>query len=258
MPGRPLAGRKITWVAARPWEGETVIEDSHVWIRKARNARGLVQAEVAEALGISQTVYSKLETGRSTLSWARVAQLARFFKLPLQWALNGTERPGEDLAGISFELRFYGLSDLLVSGAQVPGAYRGFEEVIALAVGELRPDPRVIDAIPALLLRNTWSAHVLGGFAAAHHAEQRLAWLADVALVIADRLPRVAIQFVTRQNELHRVIRATNKPVASDSLGAPARAPDQLPVVSKRWSVTYDQTLDGFLARAKRLLGIEA
>jgi XRE family transcriptional regulator, regulator of sulfur utilization len=54
-----------------------------VALRRARNARGLSLAQVAEATGVSRSLLSLIETGRSDITIGRLSRLARLYDIRL-------------------------------------------------------------------------------------------------------------------------------------------------------------------------------
>ena len=54
-----------------------------VALRQARNARGLSLAQVAEATGVSRSLLSLIETGRSDITIGRLSRLARLYDIRL-------------------------------------------------------------------------------------------------------------------------------------------------------------------------------
>ena len=52
-------------------------------MRRARNARGLSLAQVAEATGVSRSLLSLIETGRSDITMGRLSRLARLYEIRL-------------------------------------------------------------------------------------------------------------------------------------------------------------------------------
>jgi len=54
-----------------------------VALRQARNARGLSLAQVAEATGVSRSLLSLIETGRSDITVGRLSRLARLYDIRL-------------------------------------------------------------------------------------------------------------------------------------------------------------------------------
>ena len=156
---------------------------------------------------------------------------------------------------MALELRSLGITDLWVKDAVVPGAFRRAEELIALAVGGEGPDPRIVEAIPAVLAWNEIDPNLLRayGLAARPRTTRRLAWLADIALAI-DR--RGGFPGGCRKRPLERFARiipaAAAGPDAWDSLGRPMAKRPTSPVW-KRWRINYDADLDRFEQRARHL-----
>ena len=93
------------------------------------------------------------------------------------------------MRNIAIELRHLGLVNLWVEDPVVPGAFRRTEEVIARAVSGQEPDPRILEAIPAVLAWNRIDPILLRayGLTAKPRVTRRLAWLADIALAIDRR-----------------------------------------------------------------------
>jgi transcriptional regulator with XRE-family HTH domain len=52
-------------------------------LRRARNARGLSLAQVAEATGVSRSLLSLIETGRSDITLGRLSRLAQLYDIRL-------------------------------------------------------------------------------------------------------------------------------------------------------------------------------
>jgi XRE family transcriptional regulator, regulator of sulfur utilization len=52
-------------------------------LRRARNARGLSLAQVADATGVSRSLLSLIETGRSDITIGRLSRLARLYDIRL-------------------------------------------------------------------------------------------------------------------------------------------------------------------------------
>lgn len=65
--------------------------DNHVKIRKLRELRGLKQEAMASALGISIKAYSKLESGQTALTTARLGQIAQVLEVEPSEILNFSE-----------------------------------------------------------------------------------------------------------------------------------------------------------------------
>jgi hypothetical protein len=142
--------------------------------------------------------------------------------------------------------------DLVVPHARVPGTYRPNEEVLALAVGTERPEPRVIEALPAVLAWNRWRPDVLEAFARVTHpkALTRLAWLTEITFLL-DRTGGFPGGLVGA-DELTRFLAKVDRPHESDDLGQPgAPAPDHR--AWKYWRISYGVELSAFRERAERL-----
>ena len=186
-------------------------------------------------------------------SLAQTLDLARALDVPLQRLLTGTDRPGSGPAGLATELRGLGASDLWVDGAIVPGAARRPEEVLALAVSGSAPDPRIVEALPALLAWNRPRPTLLRAFGATTGTTRRLAWLAEVALAI-DR--RWGFPGGCERSPLERFLERTGPPRSdgpADDLGQPGTAPRRSPIW-KRWGIAYGGSLEDFRDRAEKLV----
>lgn len=62
-------------------------------IRDLREDRDLTQTQVAKMLGMSQTGYSKYETGENDLPTAVLIKLAAFYCTSIDYLLNQTDNP---------------------------------------------------------------------------------------------------------------------------------------------------------------------
>ncbi len=62
-------------------------------IRDLREDRDLNQTEVARVLGMSQTGYSKYETGENDIPTAVLIKLARFYETSIDYLLGETNEP---------------------------------------------------------------------------------------------------------------------------------------------------------------------
>lgn len=62
-------------------------------IRDLREDRDLTQTQVAKILGMSQTGYSKYETGENDLPTAVLIKLSRFYDTSIDYILGETNRP---------------------------------------------------------------------------------------------------------------------------------------------------------------------
>lgn len=221
-------------------------------IRHARAERGLSQAALAERCGLSQAQVSYFEAGRRRPTLGQFFEIARALDVSVQRLTSGKDRPGTALKDLAVELHGLGAVDLWVGGATVPGAFRRPEEVVALALAGAEPDPRVVEAVPALLAWNELKPGLLRAFGRTAGTLRRLAWLADVALTI-DR--RAGFPGGCARKGLDAFLRRTALPPESsswDDLGRPAAEPPNVPAW-KRWKILYDATPDRFEERARVL-----
>ena len=60
-------------------------------IRDLREDRDLTQKQVAQMLGMSQTGYSKYETGENDIPTAVLIKLARFYRTSVDYLLGETD-----------------------------------------------------------------------------------------------------------------------------------------------------------------------
>lgn len=65
-------------------------------IRECRKQRNLSQAQMAEAIGISNNAFSNIETGNSNATLENVKKIAEYFRVSLDYLTDGEERTLED------------------------------------------------------------------------------------------------------------------------------------------------------------------
>jgi hypothetical protein len=173
--------------------------------------------------------------------------------------MTGGTAPGTELADVAFELEALGVSDLSVAGARVPGAFRPPEQIVSQILFPRRVDPRIVEAMPAVLAWNCWEVGLLTsygrfqsyGTSAFPRMVRRTAWLADVVLTI-DRggaFPGGVKDPIV----LEEFIAGAPAVAEPDDLGFPGD-PAKLPPVSKRWGITYAADLETFRDRAVQLI----
>lgn len=63
-------------------------------IRDLREDKDLNQTEIAKILGMSQTGYSKYETGENDIPTAILIKLARFYDTSIDYLLGETDQKG--------------------------------------------------------------------------------------------------------------------------------------------------------------------
>ncbi len=222
------------------------------YVRQARLRAGLTQLELAERSGLTPASISRLEAGHRSPWFSEAVALARVLDLPLQGLLNGQLRPGTGPADLAVELRSLGAVDVVVPESRVPGAFRPAEETLALVVSGERPDPRLVEAVPALLAWNRWRPRLLEAFARETHprAAPRLGWLAEVALTL-DRAGGFPGGLVSADSLLDYVDRI-GRPEEPDSLGYPGEK-ENPHRIWKYWRITCALDLAAFRERAVQL-----
>jgi transcriptional regulator with XRE-family HTH domain len=241
-------------------DGTPELQKLGQYLATARLERGLSQFELAERCGLAQTQISYFESGRRRLALDQFLRVARALDVSLQKLLSGEDRPGTELRDIAVELRHLGIVDIRVQGALIPGAFRRAEEVIALSVAAPEPDPRIIEAIPAVLAWNEIDPVLLRAFGVSKGTRTlwRIAWLADVALAV-DR--QAGFPGGCKKEALDRFTRIVRRPSLErktwDSLGRPTQALPKSPIW-KRWRINYEAKLAEFEARAKHLNELRA
>lgn len=222
------------------------------YLAKARRYRGLSQQELADRCSLDKSHISLFETGTRRPTLAQLIRLAHALQVPLQWFLTGSGKPGKEPKDISLELFNLGMVDLWVGNAVVPGASRPREQVVALAVGGPRPDPRLLWGIPAVLAWNRWNPILLEGYASENQVLQRLAWLADLAVTIHhdQGFPGGC----SGEENLVEFIRRLPLPQTSDDFGSPSPEAPRNPLW-KRWKINYvgSGNMSTFQQRASEL-----
>lgn len=225
-------------------------------LAKARTRHQLTQKKLAEACGLTQSDISKIESGERCPTLAQLVRFGKELGTSLQWFLTGHNRPGFDLRDVAIELRHLGVADLFIPDARVPGAFRPPEQILASVISGDLPEPRILEALPAVLAWNAWKEPLLTAYGRAHdpRAAPRLAWLADIALTIhkAQGFPGGFVDPLA----LSRFVRRTKPRPSPDDLGRPAAHADELPAVSRRWNISYAADLASFQRRASHLLSL--
>lgn len=62
-------------------------------IRNLREDRDMTQTQIAKILGMSQTGYSKYETGENDIPTSILIKLSRFYKTSIDYLLGETDNP---------------------------------------------------------------------------------------------------------------------------------------------------------------------
>ena len=230
-------------------------------LRTARNDAGLTLKDAADLTGISAASLSRFETNRSQPSFGDICLLAEKFGWPLLYFATGRLRTGTDGRALAAQLFHWGLRDLSISGRPVLGEVRAFEDVVPESVRD-RAAVRLIEAVPALLLRNDFAAPELVASAKRYGTLQRVGWLSEVAEIISRKLevrwihPDAAANVHAAWRTAWTEVRqgAGREEVVEPVIFAD-RTPGDSPAVSRRWRIALDLSLDDFLTRARTILG---
>ena len=225
--------------------------------------------ELGRLTRVSSSALGRFESDRAVPSFDDVCLIAQQLGWPLLYFATGRERTGNDRLALAAQLYYWGLRDVSLAERVLIGEVRPFEGLIAEVVSGA-PNPRVLEAIPGLLLRNTFEASELVSCAVRYGSLRRLAWLADVAEKISEEVPREYLQ-PDALRWLHAVQAAATG--AKDKLARDeidyvfppsAQRPAQTklrerawalsPPLTKRWGIACDIPLRQFLSRALTVL----
>lgn len=69
----------------------------HFRLRDLREDRDMNQTQIAKVLGMSQTGYSKYETGENDIPTRVLIMLARFYEVSIDYLLGETDNPKRNL-----------------------------------------------------------------------------------------------------------------------------------------------------------------
>lgn len=152
-------------------------------LRQARNAAGLSQVQAAKALGVSQALFSMMESGQRVVTYAVALKVVDLWKVsPVLLPLSQEQhRNDEQLAADLATLGYPGF-------AYLAGAKRNPAEVLFDALDRADLDARVVEALPWLPMQYPdmdWKWLV--DQAKLHNRQNRLGFV----LALAFRLARV-------------------------------------------------------------------
>ena len=71
-------------------------------LKKLRIARGLLQRQVADAIGVNRTTYVKYETGKSEPDYATLSRLADYFAVTIDYLLGRPQKDPRDMEDDEF------------------------------------------------------------------------------------------------------------------------------------------------------------
>jgi hypothetical protein len=94
----------------------------------------------------------------------------------------------------------------------VPGAFRPPEQIVAWAIRGDHPDPRIVEALPAVFAWNRWNEHLLTGCARADGANDRRAVPSGLAgRHRTDAVPRAGLSRRIRRSALAVALRGPHE-----------------------------------------------
>ena len=231
-------------------------------LKQARNDAGLTLSELANLTGISVASLSRFESDRAAPGFGDICVIAQQLGWPLLHFATGRKRKGNDTSALATELHYWGLRDLQIAERILLGEVRIFEELFADTLARVI-DPRVLEALPALLLRNPFETQELAVQSTAYASIRRVGWLSEVAEEIAQKLPRDSFH-PEAGRRLHVIQSAAWEqppPTEPDYIGPLTsqefrdRVWNDSPPIARRWYIACDIPLDQFLTRAESVLG---
>jgi transcriptional regulator with XRE-family HTH domain len=225
---------------------------------------------------VSLSSLSRFESGTSHPGFADVCAIARALGAPLLFLADGRDRTGSDPRDLIAHLAYWGLNDLAGGETSLIGEARPFENLIADSlVGATTP--RILEGIPALLLKNDFSVHELQSEATRTQSLHRLGWLAEIAEWIASQIsvnrihPSASskihqVRLSAWQHRLDDFKRAKpslwledwdlfGKFDSYDPTQMDVKAlEDKIPAIATKWRIAYTTPQEDFLARARDIL----
>jgi transcriptional regulator with XRE-family HTH domain len=243
-------------------------------LRTARLRAGVTLSTLAARSGVSLSSLSRFEAGGSHPGFADGCAIAKALGTPLLFLADGRDRTGSDPRDLIGHLAFWGLNDVPPGEATLIGESRPLEDLIVVVL--LIGPPRVLESIPALLLKNDFSAPELEGQATGAGVLHRLGWLAEIAEWIASQLPVSRIHPSTfskvravrraawnrRQLDFAKLSKAARWPEGWDLAESTTGPPDSdgsrrlatISPIAKKWRIAYPTPQEAFLERARDIL----
>jgi transcriptional regulator with XRE-family HTH domain len=156
-------------------------------LKKLRKARGLKQEDLFKFLGISQSQYSKIESGRASLTAEQFLQLVKRFNLSLADFLP--QRESNEEALLQNALIRLGANHLREIPDITPSdKFESANEVISYAL-LTAPSARLITALGPVLVKNynKVNFNLIEEKLGRSKLERRLGWLIDSIILSLDK-----------------------------------------------------------------------
>ncbi|MGH9462846.1 MAG: helix-turn-helix domain-containing protein [Vicinamibacteria bacterium] len=225
---------------------------------RARQDGGLTLQEAAQRTGIAASSLSRFESDLSQPSFDDVCLMAREYGWPLAYFATGRVRTGADSRALAAHLFHWGLRDVTDAERPILGEVRAFEDVVAESA---RENARaLIEAVPALLLRNDYDPDDLLASARRFSTVRRVGWLNEVAEQISRELDLRWLHPDAARNVRATWVAAWAEIASDPTEGEPdvsraAPPKEEIPPVTQRWGIRSDVSPEAFLKRARVILG---
>jgi transcriptional regulator with XRE-family HTH domain len=236
---------------------------------------GITSSTLARRSGVSVSSVSRFEAGISQPGFADACAIAKALGTPLLFLADGRDRTGNDPRDLIAHLAYWGLNDLAPGEVALVGEARPFEGLIVSCVTDAAT-PRILESIPALLLKNDFSVLELEAQAIGIGVLHRLGWLAEIAEWIASQISVSQIHpsasgkvkqlrrsaWNRRQKDVAKLSTSAHQPEAWDFLGNNEGKTDSQSFkrlgnsspITKKWKIAYATPQDDFLTRARDIL----
>jgi transcriptional regulator with XRE-family HTH domain len=251
--------------------------DFGLHLRAARLRSGSTLSALAVRSGVSLTSLSRFEAGVRQPGFADVCAIAQALGTPLLFLADGRDRTGSDPRDLIAHLGYWGLNDLAPGEVSLFGEARPLEGLIAVSLTEAGT-PRILESIPALLLKNDFTVIELEAQATAVRVLHRLGWLAELAEWIAGQLPVSRIHpsasakvrqvreaaWIRRQQDFANTSKPSRGVEGWDLFGRTNPSSDKEAFrrlgnnspVAQKWRIAYATPQEDFLARARDILAV--
>ena len=251
--------------------------DFGLHVRSARIRAGITLSTLSARSGVSVSSLSRFETAASQPGFADACAIAKALGTPLLFLADGRDRTGSDPRDLVAHLAYWGLNDLAPGEVALIGEARPFEVLIAVSLTDAGT-PRILESIPALLLKNDFSDAELEAQATGARVLHRLGWLAEIAEWIAGQIPVSRIHpsafskvrqvrraaWNRRQQDFAKLLKSPRWPEGWDVFGNTTTAPDRdapkgqesISPIARKWKVAYSTPQRDFLARARDILAV--
>ena len=172
-------------------------------LRGGREAAGWTQVNLAKRLGVTQAYLSLMESGKRRVPPRLARRLTRLLNLPpTMLPVTTTFMPNDRATNDWFEAQLARLNYPGYAYRKRPGASRHPAEVLLAGLAFDDLEPRLVEALPWLLLRHEGlDVETVVAAAKARDLQNRLGFMVTLARQVAERRK----EFETRLPELRRL-----------------------------------------------------